>query len=232
MSGAWSGPPTVGAITAYNVVQTGNVAYPAGLAAGVPIFLAFAAGPPGQAQPTLGDTDFVAAVIRNTQVTTYLYWKIATGAEGASMTLDRGTSSGFAYAQMCTFTGGPTTVTGNVHAQAGTGSGPTTGLIYPSLTITQNGCLIITVAAKPFNASGVNVPAAYDAKISENHSSAGMLMVWEYAIQTAATNFASGAFTIGTDGSASRGGISAAFLPAAIAPTTSQACTNGIFVNP
>jgi hypothetical protein len=232
MAGPWTGLANVGAATQFNAVSTLNIAYPASITTGQPIFFAFAAAPTGQAAPTLSDTDFQVAVSRTTNASTYLFWKIANGTESGTFSCNRGTGSGQAYGEACTFNGGPAAITGNVHATATTGTGATTGLAYPSLTITQPGCLIVCLGSKVQNVSGFNIPADFDAKLDEQHSANLISFVWEFKIQTTAVNFPSGNFTIASDASGSRNTVSAAFLPGAVPPTTSMACTNGVFVNP
>jgi hypothetical protein len=223
MSGSWTGLANVGSAVQFNVTQTKSVDYPLGIVAGQPIFFALCAGPAGQAVPTLSDTDFQVAVSRTTTATTHLLWKIANGTETGTITCNRGTASGQAYAQMATFNGGPASITGNVHASSGTGGGAALGLNYPSLTITADNCLVIALGCKPNNCSGFNVPSPFDAEIDESNSSAGMCMVWDYAIQTAAASISSGSWTITTDVSSSRNTVIAAFLSGAIATARTRA---------
>jgi len=213
MSGAWTGLNSVGTPFEFNAVASGSIGYPSGTAAGKILFCAYHAGPTGQAAPTLADTDFQLIVSRTTNASSYLFWKVATGSEGSTMLVTRPTNSGQAYAEMCCFDGGPSTITGNVHATNTAGLGVTTGLGYPSLTITQPGCLVVVTGCKPANCSGFNVPSPFDAEIDEQHSAAGMCMVWDYKIQTTATNITAGTWTISSDASASRNAVIAALLP-------------------
>jgi hypothetical protein len=200
-----------------NAVAAQSVPYPT-VGAGDIIFLANAAGPVGQAAPTPADTDFQQIVGRTSNGSTYLFWKIANGTETGTMSLTRSDGSGQCYSQMCAFTGGPTTLSGNVHATNTVGTGSTTNLPYPGLTITQPNCLVIALSSKPANSSGFNVPAAFTGKIAESHSTAGMCMLWEYALQTTATTITAGTFTATTDTSNSRNAVIAALLPLVAAP--------------
>jgi len=200
-----------------NAVQTQNVPYPT-VNAGDIIFLANTAGPVGQTAPTLADTDFVQIVGRTTNGSTYLYWKIAVGSESGTMLLTRSTNSGQCYSQMCSFTGGPSSLSGNVHTTNTVGTGSTTTLPYPALTITQPNCLVIALASKPSNSFGWNIPSAFTAKIAESNASAGMCMLWEYAIQTTATSITAGSFTATTDVASSRNAVAAVFLPGGAIP--------------
>lgn len=231
MAGPWTGPPVIGTPFEFNAVSSGTIGYPAGIVAGTPLFIAYHAGPVGQATPTFSDTDFQLVLSRTTNASSYLFWKIATGSETGTVTVTRPTASGQAYAQMCSFGGGPSTITSNVHAISSTGGGAATGLNYPSLTITQPGCLVIATGTKAANCSGVSVPSDFNGKIDEQHSAAGMFFVWEWAIVPGATNFPGGGWTIATDVSQSRNTIGAAFLPGAIITSTTP-CTNGVFCNP
>jgi hypothetical protein len=213
---AWAFSNVAASVEA-DVVQVQNVPYPT-VNAGDIIFLANAAGPIGQAAPTLADTDFQPVVNRTSSGSMYLYWKIANGTESGTMTLTRSTNSGQCYSQMCAFTGGPTTLTGNIHTTNTAGGGSAATLPYPALTITVPNCLVIALASKPSNSFGWNVPAPFTAKISESHATAGMCMLWEYAIQTTATSITAGTFTATTDVANSRTGVAAVFLPASAAP--------------
>lgn len=209
MSWAFS---NVAASVEANVVQVQNVPYPT-VNAGDIIFLANTAGPLGQAAPTLADTDFQLVVGRTTNGSTYLYWKIANGTESGTMVLTRSSASGQCYSQMCAFTGGPPSLSGNIHTTNTVGTGSTTTLPYPALTITQPNGLVIALASKASNSFGWNVPSAFTAKIAESNTSAGMCMLWEYAIQTTATSITAGSFTATTDVANSRNAVAAVFLP-------------------
>lgn len=219
---SWTFSNVAAAVEA-NVSASLSVPYPT-VSAGDIIFYAEAAGPIGQAESTKGDTDFQLIVGRTTNGSTYLYWKIASGTETGTMAVTRSTASGQCYGQMAAFTGGPSTLSGNVHVTNTVGTGATTGLPYPALTITQNNCLIIALGSKASNCFGWNVPSVFDAKVAENHAAAGMCMLWEYAIQTTAASITAGSFTATTDVSNSRNSVMAALLPGGIViPVRSRA---------
>ena len=220
MSGLWTGLNSVGTPFEFNAVASGSIGYPSGTAAGKILFCAYHAGPVGQGAPTFADTDFQLIVSRTTNASSYLYWKVATGSEGSTMLVTRPTAGGQAYAEMCCFDGGPSTITGNVHVTNSTGTGATTTLPYPSLAVTADNCLIIATGCKPANCSGFNVPAVFDGEIDEQHSSAGMCMVWDYKIQTVATAITAGSWSITTDVSASRNTVAAALLSGVISART------------
>jgi hypothetical protein len=200
------------------------VAYPT-VSAGDIIFLAMTSGPTGGSF-TPADTDFVSVVTRTTNASTTLFWKVANGTESGTTNVTY-SSGGQCYGQMCAFTGGPSTVSGNVHTTGNTGLGATTGLAYAGLTITQPNCLVIALGCKVGNAFGFNVPAPFDAEIAESHSSNGLCMVWDYKIQTTATTITTGNWTISTDVSASRNAVSAAFLSGPLVPSVGQANYSG-----
>ncbi len=195
-----------------------SLPYPTGISAGDILFAATHWGPIS-GTISIADTGFQAIVSRTNNATSYLWWKIASGTETGSTTVTKGGSSGQGLGQMARFTGGPTTLTGNIHVTNSTGSSATTGLFYPALTITQDNCLVMATGCKPADCFGFNVPADFDAEINEFHTGTGMCFVWDYKIQTVATNVPTGSWTISTDVSASRNTIAAALIGAAPAPT-------------
>jgi len=205
-----------GAVGSSNATGSFTLAYPAGITAGDILYTGANWGPTG-VTITNSDAGFSLAVSRTTNASTYLWWKVANGTESGTITIARtGGTSGQGIGQMCRFTGGPSSTSGNVHATNSTGLGATTGLAYPSLTVTQPGCLIVTLGCKPFDCSGFNIPSEFDAEIQEANSGHGMCMVWDYKIQTTAANIIGGNWTISTDGSASRNAVIAAFLPGSV----------------
>lgn len=188
-----------------------NVPYPSGIAAGHILFLAVSANN-GAATLTLSDitTEIVSRV---TNGTLGLYWKIATGSESGNVTVQTASGqTGEVCAQIARFTGGPSTLTGKVHAADATGGSAATGLAFAGLDITQDGTLVLIVGAKSGGATGFAVPAAMDAEIAEGVRGTAACMVWDYNIQTTAAALEAGTWTITSDASAARRSVSAALI--------------------
>jgi hypothetical protein len=172
-----------------------SVNYPAGISAGNLLLLAWTCASPSgvTSTPTGGWT--LLGERAGSGGTPRLYGKIATGAEAGSITITAG-STGQCSAQIARFSGPPTTLTGIVHATSHTGG--STGLHIPrlsALTITQPNCLVVGIGAKNNGASGMPVPAGFTAEIGEGSANSFHCMVWDYVIQTTATNIASGTWT-------------------------------------
>src|SRR5258708_10511620 len=90
-----------------------HVPFPTTVNAGDALFLAVVAGPTGLTFVP-SDTDFVSASVRTSNLSAQLFWKIANGSETGNC--DVTGTNGAIYGHISSFTGGPASVTGNIHA--------------------------------------------------------------------------------------------------------------------
>lgn len=196
-----------------------GVAYPTSVAAG-DIFICGLVHTIAAETFTFSDTDFQSIVIRTGNASISLWWKVANGTESGNFTVQSSDDSGGLYAQAVSFTGGPVAAnSGNVAASATFGGSAATGLSFPSLTIAANNCLVIVLGGKNCGANTFSVPGAFTAELGEAHFSTSECMVWDYVIQTTATNITGTTWTIGSgDASATRVSVIAALLPGTGAP--------------
>lgn len=191
-----------------------NVAYPAGGSAGDLLVLVVRSNS-GVVVITPSD---VTTLIRErtTNGRCQVYAKLATGSESGNFTISTDISNAL-VAQCARFSGAPATLVGIEHRGAVTGSSATTGLAYTGLTITQDDCLVIVVGGKSNGANTFSVPAEMDAEVGEDAQGTSACLVWDYKIQTTATNLSGNNWTIGAgDTSAARSSVSTALLPGAI----------------
>lgn len=189
-----------------------SVAYPAGIAAGDILLLACEAA---NASVTITPGDITTSLFsRTTNGTTQLFAKIADGTETGNVSISTN-NAGWLNAQIARFTGGPSTLTGIVHASASTGSSAATGLAYAAATITVDNTLVIILGGKKVNVTGYTPPAEVPNEIGDGNGSTQNSMTWDYLIQTTATNIAGGSWTITGDSSAARSSITVALLAGA-----------------
>jgi hypothetical protein len=163
---------------------------------------------------TFSDTDFVPVVSRSGNAEIALYWKAANGTETGTFTVTPSSASAGLYAQTASFTGGPAATSGNVHNSSADGFAPSLTLVFPALTITAPGCLVMVVAGKNAGLVGLNIPSPFTNELGQAHFASSECFVWDYVIQTTAANVSSGSWTITSgDASASQGCVVAAMLP-------------------
>lgn len=188
-----------------------NVAYPTGITAGQ-ILLLIARIPTASATFTPSDIT-TSLYSRATNGSIELFAKIATGSESGNITLSS-SANARVNAQIARFTGGPTTLTGIVHASANSGGSAATGLPYAGLTITQPNTLVLIAGGKQVNVTSFDDVAGFT-EIGEGNGGTTNCLVWNYAIQTTAADLTAGSWTVNGDSSAARSTISVALLAGA-----------------
>jgi hypothetical protein len=227
---AWS-YKTVGALT--NTPQTA-IAYPSGIAAGDILFCAVGDDTAGKTF-TLSDSGFISIGSLSVDVSLQLWWKIATGSESGNFTV----SGGGDWGQCVRFSGGPTTLTGNVN-NTSIASGLAFGTVIPwnAMTVSASNCLIIGIGYAYDNSdsisSGLDVPSPWTNQIGSNYQQWDVFG-WDYVIQTTDTNISAGQFSPSNSSSGlNQGSILAALVPAGAAapPAYAQITPPGPGVSP
>lgn len=139
-----------------------------------------------------------------------MLYRVADGTEGASVVV---TGAGNISCSMSRFTGGPTAANfaTSIIGTSSTGTSDV-NLTWPSLTIVpNNNCLVLTGGVKQVNLTSFNVPSPWTAEINHSLTSeGGQAFVWDYLIQTTATDITAGSWTITPTTSGPRSAIIAA----------------------
>lgn len=165
---------------------------------------------------TAVSSDFTALASRTTNNSTFLFYRVLNGSEGATTNVT--VSNSMTY-QMACFTGNPTAANmpASILSPAISGSSSSAGLNWPALTIApgNDGCLVLGVGAKASNLTSFNTPSPWTNEIGHSITSdAGEAFVWDYVIQNAATNISAGSWTVGGDSTVAHQALVVAILPA------------------
>lgn len=126
--------------------------------------------------------------------------KIATGSDSVSVDSSDNTAGRTVIGQCATFRGTLNTVTGIVDASAGTDNTTQANLNTPALDVTVANSVVLIggLRENQFAAEDMAVLTGMDAEIGqpERTASAMVGMVWDYDIQTTATDFSASSWTI------------------------------------
>lgn len=191
------------------------VTYPASLAVGDAVFLfcnrGFGTG------ITFTAADFTALVSRTTNNSNAILYRVIDGTEGSTESVTNSAGQNCSYF-MARFTGGPSAANfaSSIIGTAATGTGGSTGLHWPALTVSTGGALVLVAGVKQASITSFDTPSPWTGELVHSATSdGGQAFVVDYEIQTAAANITSGLWTLGGDSSASNQAIIAAILPAA-----------------
>lgn len=120
-----------------------------------------------------------------------LYGRIATGLDSVSIAW----GNVYSFAWICSYSGNPSTLTGIVHASGDVSNSNSNGIVFPAVTITATGCLVIAAGARDktatTNGATWNAISGYTKRQSSVPSGSIFAAIMNDQVQTSPVSFAS-----------------------------------------
>ncbi len=156
------------------------------------------------------------------------YFCVADKIDGGSESAPSTTAVGPAVAQIAAFRGGPTSLSGLLHASASTSSTCSTNPPIPALTITQANTLVLGLAFQLDDYTGFTSNPSGFTTVAHNAAdlNSDVSLLASYQVQTTATNISAGNFTTSGATSQTCRGVTLSLNPGQTAGTTSITSVN------